>query len=171
MKKILSLVLVVILTLSMSACTEEFKDGVTSEIGVNIADGKVFGLNETAVTENLKITAIAVEETNGIEYFEAAEGNVYVGVKFEIENISDENQNISALLTFAASENDVMCEYSISGIMAFEGGGKTLDGTIAPGKKLIGYYAVEVAEDWEELEIQVQPDILDETKVTFVLSK
>ena len=171
MKKLLSLVLVVMLVLGMSACTEETMDGAKSETGVNIADGKKFGLNETAVAENLKITATSVEESKGVEYFEVAEGNVFVGVKFEIENISEENQDISSLLMFSASENDVMCDYSISGIMAFENGEKTLDGTIAPGKKLIGYYAVEVAEDWEELEIQVQPDILDDTKAVFVLGK
>ena len=96
---------------------------------------------------------------------------MYVGVKFEIENVSDEDQSISSMMMFSAYVDDVVCDYSISAMMAFDENGNTLDGDLAPGKKMIGYYAVEVPMEWENLEIQVQPDIISETKANFVFSK
>ena len=95
--------------------------------------------------------------------------NVFVGVKFTIENISDEEQSISSLLSFTAYIDDVKCDYSISAATVFNEG--TLDGSIAPGKKLIGWYSVEIPSDWKNLEIDVKPDILSDNTAKFVLSK
>lgn len=172
MKKLVSLVAVAALTVCMTACTEEPKKEVTGENGeVTATESSTFGLNETAVFDNLKITATELQESNGIEYFKAADGNVFVGVKFEIENVSDEDQSISSLMMFSAYTDDVASDYSISAMMAFDENGNTLDGTLAPGKKLVGYYAVEAPEDWKNFEIQVQPDIMSETKASFVFTK
>ena len=86
-----------------------------------------------------------------------------------IENISDEEQSISSLLSFTAYIDDVKCDYSISAATVFNEG--TLDGSIAPGKKLVGWYSVEIPSDWENLEIDVKPDILSDNTAKFVLSK
>lgn len=173
MKKLVSLITITVLTvICMTACTDEPTKEVTGENGEVITEyGGNFGLNETAVFEKIKITATELKESEGVEYFEAEEGNVFVGVKFEIENISDDDQNISSMLMFSAYLNDVACEYTISAGMAFDESGNTLDGTVAPGKKMIGYYAVEAPQDWNNLEIHVQPDVLDETKASFVFTK
>ncbi len=171
-KRVLVLGLIVVLALCITACDEGVEKEVTDSNGeVTTTQDTTFGLNETAVFDNLKITATDLQESDGVEFFEAADGNVFVGVKFEIENVSDEDQNISSLLMFEAYNNDVACDYSLSGMMAFEDGSTTLDGTIAPGKKLTGYYAVEISSEWNDLEIQVQPDIMDDTKASFVFSK
>lgn len=172
MKKLVSLVAVAVLAVSMTACTEEPKKEVKGENGEVITEyGGNFGLNETAVFEKIKITATELKESEGVEYFEAEEGNVFVGVKFEIENVSDEEQNISSIMMFSAYTDDVASDYSISAMMAFDESGNTLDGSLAPGKKMVGYYAIETAEDWKKIEIQVQADVLDEAKASFVFNK
>ncbi len=172
MKKFLSLVLLVVLMVCMTACGEGVEKEVTDSNGeTTTIQDTTFGLNETAVFDNLKITATDLKESNGVEYFEASEGNVYVGVKFEIENISDEDQSISSIMMFSSYVDDTASDYSISALMAFDENGNTLDGTLAPGKKMIGYYAVEVPIEWKNLDIQVQPDMLDETKASFVFEK
>ena len=128
-----------------------------------------FGLNESAVFRTLKFTATEIKESNGEDFFEPDDGNVFVGVKFEIENISDEEQSISTLLLFEGYADDVKCEYSFNAACAFSEG--TLDGTIAPGKRLKGWYALEVPEDWEELELDVQSDWLSNKQAKFVFKK
>ena len=52
--------------------------------------------------------------------------------------------------------------------MAFYG---TLDGSLAPGKKLVGYYAVEVPEGWQKLELDVQSNWLSSNSARFLFKK
>ena len=125
-----------------------------------------FGFDEAAVFDTIKITAMKLEETKGKQYMEAGDGKIFVGVQFTIENISEEEQNISSILLFDAYIDGVKCEYSFMANTAFEEG--TLDGAIAPGKKMIGWYGVETAEDWGKLEIQVKAEWLSSTAATFV---
>lgn len=130
---------------------------------------ETFKLNETAVFKNLKITASELKESAGKDFFNPADGNVFVGVKFTIENTSQKEQSISSLLSFAAYLDDIKCDYSLSAACVFDEG--TLDGSIAPGKKLVGWYAVEISSDWESLEIDVKPDILSNSTAKFVFTK
>lgn len=128
-----------------------------------------WGLNETAEFKNLKVTATEIKESGGSEFFHAKAGNAFVGIKFEIENISDETQAMSSLLLFDAYADDVKYQYSFSANAEFGDG--TLDGEVSPGKKLVGWYAVEVAEDWQKLELEVKADWLSNSKAKFVFNK
>ncbi len=175
MKRVLALILVMMMCLSFVACTETdtpSKEGSNESTSKETSQVKnqegTFGLNETAVFNDLKFTASALEESNGKNFFEPEDGNVFVGVKFTIENISDEEQTVSSMLLFNGYVDDVKCKYSVSAAMAFEG---TLDGSIAPGKKLIGYYSLEVPKDWKKLELDVQSSWLSSTSARFVFEK
>lgn len=161
------------LVFSLTGCEEPTKEiGKSTDTTVSTPQTgpkeEVFYLNETAVFENLKITAAELKESNGKSFMEAEEGKIFVGIKFIIENISEEEQVVSSLLLFDAYANDVNCDFSLSAAAAFD---NTVDGTIAPGKKLVGWYAVELPEDWEKLELDVQADILSKTKARFVFTK
>lgn len=175
MKKFVSILFTMCILFSLSACTSDNqpKKEVKSEAGdaSNTSQSKeeVFGLNETATFENLKITALNMEESSGQMFSEPKEGNVFVGVNFEIENISDEVQNMSSLLLFDAYADDVKCSYSLSANIVFGDG--TLDGEISPGKKLVGWYAVEVPADWQALELEVKANWLSNNKAKFVFTK
>lgn len=175
MKKTLCVLLCLCMLCGLTACAVEDtptkETAPVQETPTQAPEEKdeTFKLNETAVFKNLKITATKLEESTGEDFFTPDDGNVFVGVKFTIENISNEEQSISSLLSFTAYNNDVKCDYSISAATVFDEG--TLDGSIAPGKKLIGWYSVEIPANWESLEIDVQPDILSNSNAKFLLSK
>lgn len=175
MKKILCLLLCLCMVCGLTACvvedtpTKETSQSQETPTKATEAKDETFKLNETAVFKNLKITASELKESAGEDFFTPESGNVFVGVKFTIENISDEEQSISTLLSFTSYIDDVKCDYSVSAACVFDEG--TLDGSIAPGKKLVGWYAVEIPSDWESLEIDVKPDILSDNTAEFVLTK
>jgi len=127
----------------------------------------VFKLTETAVFSKIKVTANEVKRSMGSEYNEPSDGKIFVGVKFTIENTSAEEQSMSSLLLFEAYADDIKCDYSIGAAMAFDEG--TLDGALAAGKKMVGYYAVEVPKDTKTLSLEVAGSWLSSSKATFVI--
>lgn len=129
------------------------------------AQEKIYSLNETAELPNIKITANEIKKSKGTEFFKPDEGKIFVGVKFTIENISDKDQTISTILLFDVYADDVKCDYSVSAAVTFSEG--TLDGTVSPGKKLIGYYAVEVPENTSVLDFGIKSSWLSSDKVKF----
>lgn len=130
---------------------------------------ETFNLNDTAVFNSIKVTATELKESTGTEFFKPESGKKFIGVQFTIENTSDTDQNISSMLLFDAYVDGVKCDYSFNANCAFSDG--KLDGTISAGKKMVGYYAVEVPKDWSELELQVKSDWLSDTKAAFVFNK
>ena len=173
MKKFLCVILGLLMLCAFSACATEdppIKETNQSQTQQTTeTKDETFGLNETAAFTDLKFTATEIKESDGEGFFTPEEGNVFVGVKFTIENISDEEQSVSSMLLFNAYADDVKCSYSISAGSAFSEG--TLDGSIAPGKKLIGWYAVEVPGNWSSIELEVQSSWLSNDSATFVFTK
>lgn len=171
MKKFWSVILALSLCLSFVSCVvddEPIKE--QTEVKTETANNdEKFGLNETAAFKNLKFTATEFKESYGKKFFEPNDGNVFVGIKFIVENISDEDQTVSTLLLFNGYADDVKLEYSFSAACAFDEG--TLDGTIAPGKKLIGWCAYEVPKNWSTIELQVQSTWLLSNSAKFVFAK
>ena len=174
MKKLLTILFALCISLSISACSSKLPEkkaatDTVSNVASQKSEDQTFSINDTAVFKTLKVTATKLEESNGKDFFEPESGNVFVGVNFEIENISDEAQNISSLLLFDAYVDDVKCDYSLSANVAFGDG--TLDGEISPGKKLVGWYAVEIPQEWKQLELEVKSDWLSDSKAKFVFTK
>ena len=173
MKKLICFLLCFCLLYALPACSVE--DPPTKEIYQDQEQqppeikSDTFGLNETAVFSDLKFTATEIKETHGDSFFAPEAGNVFVGVKFTVENISTERQSISSLLLFDAYVNDVKCGYSFNADCAFDS--NTLDGDIAPGKKLVGWYAVEVPSNWHCLELDVLANWLSNDAARFVFTK
>ena len=171
-KKVISVALVIMLAVSLVGCVdpEPSKEiGNTSSAASEKIKEQTFSLNETAVFNTLKITATEIKESTGSTYFKAEEGKVFVGVNFTVENISNEEQAVSSILLFDAYVDDVACDLSFTASAAFDGG--TIDGTIASGKKLVGWYAVEVPANWAELELNVKANWLSNTSAKFVFNK
>lgn len=171
MKKILCCLLAIFMLASLSACDLDTAPGKESGAPQTPSASKneTFSLNETAVFKTLKFTATEIKESYGETYNTPESGKVFIGVKFTIENISNENQIISSLLLFDAYADDVKCSESFTASMAF--GSELLDGTIAPGKKLVGWYALEVPENWSEIELNVQSNWLSNSTAKFVFTK
>lgn len=175
MKKLLCLLLCLCLICGLAACAVE--DTPTKETNQKQEDptkatekkNETFALNDTATFNNLKITANEIKESEGVDFFTPEAGKVFVGVKFTVENTSNEPQNISSLMLFTAYADDVKCDYSFNAACAFDDG--TLDGEIAAGKKLMGWYAVELPSDWKTLQIDFIPDLLSNSPAQFVFAK
>ena len=128
-----------------------------------------FALKETAVFDDMKITAEEIKESEGKKYFEPEKGKVFVGVKFTVENTSDEEITVSSLLLFDAYADDIKAEQSFTASTVFTDG--NLDGTIAPGKKLVGWYSLEVPKEWKTIELNVKSDWLSNSSAKFVFEK
>ena len=47
----------------------------------------------------------------------------------------------------------------------------TLDGDIAAGKKLVGWYALEVPQDWHSIDLDVKSSWLSDSSARFVFKK
>ncbi len=173
MKKISALLLSIIVAVSVCGCSipndsvPKKETGNSSNTQAAKKEEKNFGLNDTAVFDAIKVTATDIKQSKGDEIFTCEEGKIFVGVKFTIENISEETQHISSLLLFDAYEDGVKLEYSFSASTCFDG---TLDGEITPGKKLVGYYGVEVSKDWKELELQVKSSWLSDNRAAFIFT-
>ena len=171
MRKLVCMGLSLIMLFLLSACMEsEPTKEINSDSQIS-SESKgtsedTFVLNETAVFEELKITATEIKETTGKDFFEPEEGAVFVGVNFTIENISSETQAISSLLLFEAYADDIKCDYSFNAACAFDEG--TLDGELAAGKKMVGWYAVEVPADWSTIEFDVASSWLSSNSAKFV---
>ena len=171
MKKLVSILLAISVIASITACTTNMEntfEGASASTTQKV-EKQSFGLNETATLKELKITALKMEESKGTDFFTAEDGKIFVGVNFEIENISDTSQSVSSILLFDAYTDDIKCEYSFTANIAFGDG--TLDGEIAPGKKLIGWYAVEVPQDWKQVELEFKSDLFSNKKAKFVFTK
>ena len=176
MKKLLLIIFCMIFCLSFTACFEsDAPKKETSDIQSSAENTdaekaeETFHLNETAVFSNLKFTAAEIKEISESDFISPEAGNVFVGINFEVENISDEEQVLSSLLLFDGYADDVKCEYSISAAAAF--GGKTLDDSLAPGKKMTGWYALEVPEIWAEIELHIKQNWLSGSSAKFVFEK
>lgn len=173
MRKLCMGLLACLLCVTMTACTDapikEENGQPQTATKTTATKNSTWGLNDTAAFKNLKFTATEIKESDGESLFTPEDGNVFVGVCFTVENISDEEQAVSSILLFEAYVDDIKCDYSFSATCAF--GSDSLDGSIAPGKKMVGWYAVEVPATWSELELDVQADLLSSKSAKFVFTK
>ena len=130
-----------------------------------------FSVGDTAVFKNIKVTATEIQSSTGKDFYNPEAGKVFVGVNFTIENTSDKDVNMSSILLFDGYVDDVKCDYSFTANCCFGEG--TLDGTISPGKKMVGWYAVEIPESWNSLELHVSHDWLasNNNSAQFVFNK
>lgn len=127
-----------------------------------------FKVGETAETKSVKATVSGIEKPAGNEFNKPSDGNEFVMVNIEIENISDKELHISSVMSFNAYADDNVVDYSIMAQTAKEGA-KTMDGTIAPGKKLAGCISYEAPKDWKQLEIHFEPEAFRDTKIKWVI--
>ena len=92
------------------------------------------------------------------QFLQPEDGKIYYKVDFEFENTSDSEESISSIVSFDAYEDG----YSISQSYVSD---ETVDGTIAPGKKLTGSLIYELNEGWQELEIDYETNIFSNKKI------
>lgn len=174
MKKITSLVLIILFVFSLCACTSEPSLIGTAPVDSNSAvdtptsnTDKIFKVGDIVELDDITVTLLNVTKSTGSQFNKPADGNVFVLCEFEISNNSSEELSVSSMLSFEAYCDDYACDYSLGALME-KGNKDQLDGSVAPGKKMKGVVGYEVPTDWSELEIHYTLDILDSTKIVFV---
>lgn len=130
-----------------------------------------FAVGETASLNDVEVTLVSAEESNGTQFLAPEVGNIYINLSFEITNNSDRDITVSSMLNFEAYCDDYSVNQSISGAASNSNGKVTLDGNVASGKKMNGIITYEVPEDYQRLEVSFTPDFWKSKDIKFVVTK
>ena len=155
----------------VGSCSSAVDDAVKETTnGYKDINGKTkFNVNETFQNKYEKITMTEVNTnfTDHSEYSEPAAGNKYVMVKFEIENINTENDELYvSSLNFNASADGVAVDTAYIGNDNY----KDLSATVGKGKKTIGYIFYEVPISAQNITIDYNADFwTDGNSIEFIV--
>ncbi|MCL2798624.1 MAG: leucine-rich repeat protein, partial [Firmicutes bacterium] len=129
-----------------------------------------YGKNETATVHSIEIKFTDAKASLGDGFFITPdEGNVFVGVQFSIKNNQSDVYVISSLISFSAKMNGTALDYAWFGATLF---GESLDGTVAAGQTLTGWFTVELPENWSgEFTVTFKPELLLPGSADFVVKK
>ena len=130
----------------------------------------VFTVGDAVELNGVKTTLLSAEEYPGKQYMMPTDGNIFLVCQFEIENDSSAEITVSSMVSFNAYCDDYSVNLSITGEM-LEDSWKTLDGTVAPGKKINGVIAYEIPQDWQKMEISYTPSFWSGHDVQFEINK
>ena len=130
----------------------------------------VFTVGDAVELNGVKTTLLSAEEYPGKQYMMPTDGNVFLVCQFEIENDSSAEITVSSMVSFNAYCDDYSVNLSVTGEM-LEDSWKTLDGTVAPGKKINGVIAYEIPQDWQKMEISYTPSFWSGHDVQFEINK
>ena len=152
--------------------------GGSSAKKVSSSDGASQGVSSNTTPSSdkttfgsVQMTLVNAEEFGGADFFTPQDGYVFVGCEFEIANNSKNEINVSSYVSFNAYCDGYAISQSMTGASAWDKNGKkTLDGTVAPGKKLSGVIVYEVPSDWKELEVSYSPSFWGKA-MTFIVPK
>ena len=152
---------------SIATSENVVKENKTEKAEENVKT--IFSVGETAELNGVQVTMLSIEESNGANYVNPSEGNIFVLVEFEIVNNTDEDVAISSMMSFEAYADDYVLNYSLSALMARDG--NQLDGTIAAGKKMKGWIGWEVPVDYQNIEIHFKDSVWSKNDFVFISEK
>ncbi len=125
-------------------------------------------VGETVEAKSYRLTVEALNHVDSDNMFSVPdEGKEFIEVAVLIENTSDSEMHVSSLLDFDAYVDDFSINGDLSASVAAES--ESLDGTIAPGKKLKGSLCYQVPEDWKTLEIKANLGYSSRNQVTMLI--
>lgn len=130
-----------------------------------------FAIGDVVDYKGINIVLESVEKSYGdkdedFSMFAPEEGKVFIVCNFLVENNTDSDLNISYLY-FQAYEDG----YTTDAYIFTDGVGvEDLSGTASPGKKIKGALVYEVSEDFSELELEYEPSLWSNKKVTFLVT-
>lgn len=161
--KVLIIVFIVIACVvgCMTGCSDAVNEAVEETKNTyNDINGKTsFKLNESFENKYEKITMTEVNNnfTDYSEYSSPKSGYKYVMVKFEVENINSENDELYvSSLNFNANADGVSVESAYIGNEQYN----DISATIGKGKKSIGYIFYEVPISAQKITIDYNADFL-----------
>ena len=125
-------------------------------------------LYDTVNLDKLSFTPIEIAQVSPSSdaVFSAKEGNVFLIVKFDVKNISEEEVIFSSLGMFTAYVDDEQIDLSIKAYAALNNVVQ-LDGAINPNETKTGHFIIEAPEDWQELKLIVKSSVLSSNRALF----
>lgn len=127
----------------------------------------VYNIKDIIKAGSAQFTVNSTREYEGTGFLKPEEGNIYYVVDITIDNISSESIAISSLLMFKLIDSDSY-SYDVTVVPDLKG---SLDGEIAPGRKLRGDIAFEIPKETNGLELEIDPSIYGTGKVIVKLDK
>lgn len=132
---------------------------------------KAFKVNEQFENkeERIIMTEVNTNFTDYSRYSEPAAGYKYVMVKFEVENINPENDELYvSSLSFNADADGIAVDTAYVGNDQY----KDLSATLGSGKKAIGYLFYEVPENAQKITITYNPNFwVDGNAIEFIVQE
>lgn len=136
--------------------------GLTKENDTKEEVKNKFYVGEIVETSKLRITFVSAKEyQSDNQFIQPKAGNVYYEMEFEVENISDSNQNVSSWDFDCYADNYDMEQVYMDGM--------DLDATLSAGKKTKGSVFFEVPEDAKEISLEYETNFWTEDKIIFVV--
>lgn len=138
----------------------EKDSGLVFEKNTSVSEN-AFHVGDIIENKNLRITYLkASKYVSDNMFFQPAEGNKYIYIELEVENLSNSDKTISYLL--------FDCYADGSGCSGFYGLNDSLSATISSGRKAKGTVAFEVPEDAQVVEIEFEDNLWSENKIIFL---
>lgn len=128
-----------------------------------------FSISEQVSLNDIIVTLVDVSESNGKNFLNPSDGNVFILCEFEIENNSSKDIAVSSIMSFEAYIDDYSTNMSLTATTSSDK--SQLDGSVAAGKKMNGVIGYEAAADWSSIEIRFTPDFWSGRDITFVYEK
>lgn len=158
-KKVLIVLMAIVLIPIAVACSDEGTPQKVSENKPASSSGKtesnapkVFKIGDVVQLKDFKVTVngirTATQDKSGV--IKPEDGNEYLIVDCTVENISKENQSISSMLMFKIEDKDGR---SYDQALMYPDLKGSLEGDVAPTRKITGEYAVEVPKGKKGLEL------------------
>ena len=170
---IIIIIIIFCLVGCVNGCTNAVDDAVKeTKNSYNDINGKTsFKINETFQNKYEKITMTEVNTnfTDYNEYVGPKEGNKVIAVKFEIENINDENDELYvSSLEFNAYVDGVAVDHFYGAADSYN----DITATLGKGKKAIGYVFYEVPLNSNEIKVEYNANFwVDGTATEFVIQE
>lgn len=170
-----TLIIVVIIFVCIAGCVNGCANSVNDAVedtknSYKDINGKTsFKLNETFQNKYEKITMIEVNTnfTDYSKYSKPKDGSKVVMVKYEVENISDENDELYvSSLDFNAYADGVAVDSFYTGNDNYN----NLTATVGKGKKTIGYVSYEVPVNAQKITVEYNANFwVDGNTIEFVV--
>ena len=167
------LIVIIIIFFCVGSCGKAVEDAVEeTKNEFKDKNGKTsFKLNESFENkyEKITMTEVNTDFKDYSEYFKPANGNKYVMVKFEVENINSENDEVYVSNSeYNAFADDEAVDSAYVGNDKY----KDLTATVSKGKKTVGYIFYEVPNDSKKIIVDYNANFwTDGTSIEFIVQE
>lgn len=130
-----------------------------------------FSVGEVAEYNGIQLTVTDYYISSGDEWASPPDGHVFLYMNVNVTNNSDEEITISSMASFESYCDDYKLDYDSDVYISDSTDGRqSLDGSIAPGKKMNGYLGLVVPTDWKKIELYYKDNVWLDSNFKFTIN-